>query len=421
MNKPHVNLWHPYAQMKHLDFIPKAKITKGSKIITEHNDVLIDGVSSWWTACHGYNHPHIIDSMNKQLQEMPHIMFGGFTHKPVERLASRLVKLFNNKYEYVFFVDSGSVAVEVAMKMSIQYWINKGNQNKKKFLCFKNSYHGDTLVAMSVCDPEDSMDSMFSGYLPQQINTDIPNNDILKNKFKDIIKNNKQNIAAIILEPLVQCAGGFKFHTSETLHFISNIAKDNDILFILDEIATGFGRTGDMFASQDKSIHSDIICLGKALTGGTISLAATLASKEVYNEFYSDIEEKALMHGPTYMANPLACSAANASLDLFEKEDRLVQVKNIEKKLYDQLFECNSLPGVKDVRVKGAIGVVQVNKMHNLNWLRQEFVNKGVWIRPFLDVIYMMPPFTIKDDELDLLINSIIEVLPEWSKKLNEL
>ena len=420
MNKPHLNLWHPYAQMKHLDFVPKAKITRGSKIITEHNDVLIDGVSSWWTACHGYNHPHIIDSMNKQLQEMPHIMFGGFTHNPVERLASRLVKLFNNKYEYVFFVDSGSVAVEVAMKMSVQYWINKGNQNKKKFLCFKNSYHGDTLGAMSVCDPEDSMHSMFAGYLPQQINTDIPNNDILKNKFKDIIKNNKQNIAAIILEPLVQCAGGFKFHTSETLHFISNIAKDNDILFILDEIATGFGRTGDMFASQDKSIHSDIICLGKALTGGTISLAATLASKEVYNEFYSDIEEKALMHGPTYMANPLACSAANASLDLFEKEDRLVQVKNIEKKLYDQLFECNSLPGVKDVRVKGAIGVVQVNKMHNLNWLRQEFVNKGVWIRPFLDVIYIMPPFTIKDHELDLLINSIIEVLPEWSKKLNE-
>ena len=420
MNKPHLNLWHPYAQMKHLDFVPKAKITRGSKIITEHNDVLIDGVSSWWTACHGYNHPHIIDSMNKQLQEMPHIMFGGFTHTPVERLASRLVKLFNNKYEYVFFVDSGSVAVEVAMKMSVQYWINKGNQNKKKFLCFKNSYHGDTLGAMSVCDPEESMHSMFSGYLPQQINTDIPDNDILKNKFKDIIRNNKQNIAAIILEPLVQCAGGFKFHTSETLHFISNIAKDNDILFILDEIATGFGRTGDMFASQDKSIHSDIICLGKALTGGTISLAATLASKKVYNEFYSDIEEKALMHGPTYMANPLACSAANASLDLFEKEDRLVQVKNIEKKLYDQLFECNSLPGVKDVRVKGAIGVVQVNKMHNLNWLRQEFVNKGVWIRPFLDVIYIMPPFTIKDHELDLLINSIIEVLPEWSKKLNE-
>ena len=420
MNKPHLNLWHPYAQMKHLDFVPKAKITRGSKIITEHNDVLIDGVSSWWTACHGYNHPHIIDSMNKQLQEMPHIMFGGFTHTPVERLASRLVKLFNNKYEYVFFVDSGSVAVEVAMKMSVQYWINKGNQNKKKFLCFKNSYHGDTLGAMSVCDPEESMHSMFSGYLPQQINTDIPDNDILKNKFKDIIRNNKQNIAAIILEPLVQCAGGFKFHTSETLHFISNIAKDNDILFILDEIATGFGRTGDMFASQDKSIHSDIICLGKALTGGTISLAATLASKKVYNEFYSDIEEKALMHGPTYMANPLACSAANASLDLFEKEERLVQVKNIEKKLYDQLFECNSLPDVKDVRVKGAIGVVQVKKMHNLNWLRQEFVNKGVWIRPFLDVIYIMPPFTIKDHELDLLINSIIEVLPEWSKKLNE-
>lgn len=406
--------------MKHLDFVPKAKTTRGSKIYTENNNILIDGVSSWWTACHGYNHPHIINSMNKQLQEMPHIMFGGFTHAPVERLASRLVKLFNNKYEHIFFVDSGSVAVEVAMKMSIQYWINKGDKNKKRFLCFNNSYHGDTLGAMSVCDPEDSMHNIFSGYLPKQINVDIPDNDFLKNKFKDIIIKNKQNIAAIILEPLVQCAGGFKFHSIETLQFISKIAKDNDILFILDEIATGFGRTGNMFASLDKSVDSDIICLGKALTGGTVSLAATLASKKVYNEFYSDFEEKALMHGPTYMANPLACSAANASLDLFEKEDRLVQVKNIEKKLYDKLFECKHFSGVKDVRVKGAIGVVQVKKMHNLNWLRQEFVNRGVWIRPFLDVIYIMPPFIIKDDELDLLINSIIKVLPEWSKKLNE-
>ena len=406
--------------MKHLDFVPKAKTTRGSKIYTENNNILIDGVSSWWTACHGYNHPHIINSMNKQLEEMPHIMFGGFTHAPVERLASRLVKLFNNKYEHIFFVDSGSVAVEVAMKMSIQYWINKGDKNKKRFLCFNNSYHGDTLGAMSVCDPEDSMHNIFSGYLPKQINVDIPDNDFLKKKFKDIIIKNKQNIAAIILEPLVQCAGGFKFHSIETLQFISKIAKDNDILFILDEIATGFGRTGNMFASLDKSVDSDIICLGKALTGGTVSLAATLASKKVYNEFYSDFEEKALMHGPTYMANPLACSAANASLDLFEKEDRLVQVKNIEKKLYDKLFECKHFSGVKDVRVKGAIGVVQVKKMHNLNWLRQEFVNRGVWIRPFLDVIYIMPPFIIKDDELDLLINSIIKVLPEWSKKLNE-
>ena len=406
--------------MKHLDFVPKAKTTRGSKIYTENNNILIDGVSSWWTACHGYNHPHIINSMNKQLQEMPHIMFGGFTHAPVERLASRLVKLFNNKYEHIFFVDSGSVAVEVAMKMSIQYWINKGDKNKKRFLCFNNSYHGDTLGAMSVCDPEDSMHNIFSGYLPKQINVDIPDNDLLKNKFKDIIIKNKQNIAAIILEPLVQCAGGFKFHSIETLQFISRIAKDNDILFILDEIATGFGRTGNMFASLDKSVDSDIICLGKALTGGTVSLAATLASKKVYNEFYSDVEEKALMHGPTYMANPLACSAANASLDLFEKEDRLVQVKNIEKKLYDKLFECKHFSGVIDVRVKGAIGVVQVKKMHHLNWLRQEFVNRGVWIRPFLDVIYIMPPFIIKDDELDLLINSIIKVLPEWSKKLNE-
>ena len=421
MNKPHKNLWYPYSQMKNLNFVPKAKSTNGSKIILEDNKVLIDGVSSWWTSCHGYNHPYIINAMNKQLMEMPHVMFGGFSHAPAEKLAIKLVKIFKNIYKHVFFVDSGSVAIEVALKMSIQFWLNKGNTNKKKFICFKNSYHGDTLGAMSVCDPIESMHSLFTGYLPQQINVDIPSDEKKKSKFKEVLFKNKDEISAIIVEPLVQCAGGFKFHDIATLEFISNIAQDNEILLILDEIATGFGRTGSMFAFQQGKIYSDIICVGKALTGGTISLAATLATDKVYNEFFSNDEEKALMHGPTYMANPLACTAATASLELFEMENRLEQVAIIEKKLGDRLFECKKCPGIKDVRIKGAMGVIQVDKMHNLNWLRKEFVKKGVWVRPFLDVIYLMPPFIITENELNILINTILEVLPQWYLKANEI
>jgi len=407
--------------MKHLDFIPKAKKTSGSNIILEDNKILVDGVSSWWTACHGYNHPHIIKAMKNQLEEMPHIMFGGLTHSPAEILASKLVKLLKNKYQHVFFVDSGSVAVEVAMKMAVQYSINKNNKVKNKFISFKHSYHGDTLGAMSVCDPEESMHSLFKGYLPEQINLEIPENSKQKKFFLNTVLKNKELIAAIIIEPLVQCAGGFKFHSLDTLEFISNIARDNNILFILDEIATGFGRTGSMFAMEQANIYSDILCIGKALTGGCISLGAVMASDKIYNQFYSEEIKKSLMHGPTYMANPLACSAAIASLELFEQENRLEQVKSIEIKMKEELIKCLKLEGVKDVRVKGALGVVQVEKMHNLNWLKKRFIDKGVWIRPFLDVIYLMPSFIISDKDLQTLLASIIEIIPEWSFKFNEI
>jgi len=407
--------------MKHLDFIPKAKKTYGSNIILEDNKVLVDGISSWWTACHGYNHPHIIKAMKNQLEEMPHIMFGGLTHDPAEILASKLVRLLKNKYKHVFFVDSGSVAVEVAMKMAVQYSINKNNKVKNKFISFKHSYHGDTLGAMSVCDPEESMHSLFNGYLPEQINLEIPESSKQKNFFLNTVLKNKELIAAIIIEPLVQCAGGFKFHSSDTLEFISNIARDNNILFILDEIATGFGRTGSMFAMDQANIYSDILCIGKALTGGCVSLGAVMASDKIYDQFYSDEIKKSLMHGPTYMANPLACSAAIASLDLFQQENRLQQVKSIEIKMKEELIKCVKFDGVKDVRIKGAIGVVQVEKMHNLNWLKKRFVDKGVWIRPFLDVIYLMPSFIISDKDLQTLLASILEIIPEWSSKFNEI
>ena len=414
MNIPHPNLWYPYAQMKHLDHVPKAIKTQGSEITLENNKILIDGVASWWTACHGYNHPVILDAMKKQLNDMPHIMFGGFTHNPAEELATNLKSLLPNDYNHYFFVDSGSVAVEVSMKMAIQYWVNKNRSSKRKFLSFKNGYHGDTLGAMSVCDPEEGMHSLFKNYVPEQLNTDIPVNDYTKENFKNIIINNKDDLAAIIIEPLVQCAGGFKFHDDNALKFINDIAKDNNILLIVDEIATGFGRTGTMFAFENSKIEPDIICLGKALTGGSISLACVAATGSIYEAFLSDKEEHALMHGPTYMSNPLACAAANASIGLFKNKARLLQVKNIEIALEKGLLPCKDFNSVVDVRVRGALGVIQVKEMNKLNWLRKKFVEEGVWIRPFLDVIYIMPSFTITEKNLNRLITALIKIIPEW-------
>mgnify|MGYP003744687235 FL=1 len=417
MSQPHPNLWHPYSQMRNLDYVPKAKATLGSKITLANNKILIDGTASWWTACHGYNHPKIIKAMKEQIDQMPHIMFGGLTHNPAEDLAKKITNILPTTFEHVFFVDSGSVAVEVSMKMAIQYWVNNKVYAKRKFLSFKNGYHGDTLGAMSVCDPLEGMHTLFKGYLPEQINTELPTNQLKKETFKNTLLHNKHEIAAIILEPLVQCAGGFKFHSIETLKFIDDLAKENNILIIADEIATGFGRTGSMFAFEQSKIKPDIICLGKALTGGTISLAAVVANSKIYDAFLSDNDEDALMHGPTYMANPLACSAANASIDLFRTEPRLEQVKNIEKELNNKLIECKNMKSVIDVRVKGALGVIQVKKMHNLNWLRKKFVEDGVWIRPFLDVIYIMPSFTISNAEITKLTESIINIIPEWECK----
>jgi adenosylmethionine---8-amino-7-oxononanoate aminotransferase len=417
LSQPHPNLWHPYSQMRNLDYVPKAKATLGSKITLANNKILIDGTASWWTACHGYNHPKIIKAMKEQIDQMPHIMFGGLTHNPAEDLAKKLTNILPTTFEHVFFVDSGSVAVEVSMKMAIQYWVNNKVYAKRKFLSFKNGYHGDTLGAMSVCDPLEGMHTLFKGYLPEQINTELPTNQLKKETFKNTLLHNKHEIAAIILEPLVQCAGGFKFHSIETLKFIDDLAKENNILIIADEIATGFGRTGSMFAFEQSKIKPDIICLGKALTGGTISLAAVVANSKIYDAFLSDNDEDALMHGPTYMANPLACSAANASIDLFRTEPRLEQVKNIEKELNNKLIECKNMKSVIDVRVKGALGVIQVKKMHNLNWLRKKFVEDGVWIRPFLDVIYIMPSFTISNAEITKLTESIINIIPEWECK----
>ncbi len=415
---PH--LWLPYTQMQTTAAPLRAARTAGTRIILDDGRELIDAVSSWWTACHGYNHPHIIMAMEKQLQDMPHVMFGGLVHEPAERLASRLSAMLPGQLNRVFFADSGSVAVEVAMKMAVQYWINHGNVGRTRFLSFRDGYHGDTLAAMSVTDPDEGMHALFKGYLPEQIIAPIPRDESSKAELHRLLSNHGHEIAGIIVEPLVQCAGGMKMYAPEVLKFIADAATEADVLLICDEVAVNFGRTGTLFAHSQSAIIPDIICLGKALTGGAINLAATVAKTDVFNAFLSEKVDNALMHGPTYMGNPLACAAANASLDLFETEPRLRQVAAIEAQLKRELKPVEGLPGVVDVRVKGAIGAVEVEELHNLEWLKFQFVEAGIWLRPFGNVIYTMPPFTVTSSELSEVTAAITQILPRWHERNNE-
>jgi adenosylmethionine-8-amino-7-oxononanoate aminotransferase len=375
----------------------EAVATRGCRIRLEDGRELIDGISSWWTACHGYNHPHIEAAVSDQLRRMPHVMFGGLTHEPARRLGERLCALTG--LDHVFFSDSGSVAVEVALKMAAQYWINRG-EARTRFVCLHGAYHGDTMGAMSVSDAEAGMHKRLAAYLPPQTRVDLSARDF-------------RGAAAVILEPLVQCAGGMKMHPPELVAAIAKQCAKDEVLFIADEIATGFGRTGTMFACEQAGVVPDIMCVGKALTGGALGMAATLASARVFAAFRSNNPEDALMHGPTYMANPLACAAANASLDLFESEPRLKQVAAIEARLKKALAECRDIPGVVDVRVKGAIGVVQLREIARLQEMKDRFVAEGVWLRPFGDVVYLMPPFTIAEDELATLTRAIARVLKD--------
>ncbi len=402
------NLWLPYTQMQTAPEPLRVLSTNGCKIILEDGRELIDGISSWWSACHGYNHPHIVAEMEKQLKIMPHVMFAGLMHEQASRLASRLCAITPPGLNKVFFGDSGSVAVEIALKLALQYWRNVEKPHKDRFICFKNGYHGDTMGAMSVSDPEKSLHKAFRNSVIKQYVLDIPSDEYSFAEFDSLLASIHGNVAGLIIEPLVQGAGGMIFHSADTLAELHRIAKKHHILFIADEIATGFGRTGSMFACDEAGITPDIMCLGKALTGGAITLGATLATDDIFNSFLSDKPEDAFMHGPTFMANPLACSAANASLDLFEHEPRLKQVEAIEAQLVAELTQCESLPHVVDVRVKGAIGVVQVNvEKIDLYAMRPEFAKRGVWLRPFKDVIYIMPPFTISKDELSQLTGAV--------------
>ncbi len=404
-------IWLPYSQMRTAPSPHVATRTEGVRIHLEDGRCLVDGIASWWTACHGYNHPHIREAVRRQLETMPHVMLGGLAHDPVIKLTERLTELLPGPLNHVFYSESGSVSVEIAMKMALQYWINQGVSGRTRFLSFRDAYHGDTFAAMSVCDPEDGMHRLFKGALAEQVIVELPRTTAQAAALGRALDRHAGQLAAVIVEPLVQAAAGMKFHAPEVLATVEALARHHGLLLILDEIATGFGRTGTMFACEQAGVRPDIVTLSKALTGGTMPLAATVATEDVFRVFLSESPERALMHGPTYCGNPLGCAAANASLDLFENEPRLFQAAKIEAQLKDELAPCAGMPGVADVRVKGAIGVVELEGHPDVVRLREQFVKQGVWVRPFGNVVYLMPALTIESEDLRMLTAAVSKVV----------
>jgi adenosylmethionine-8-amino-7-oxononanoate aminotransferase len=411
------HLWLPYAQMQTAPMPLPVVRAEGVRLHLSDGSSLIDGISSWWTQAHGYNHPHIRAAVAAQLEKLPHVMLGGLANEPAMTLAARLASLLPGDLDHVFLCESGSVSVEVAMKMAIQYWINRGVRGRTRFVSFRHGYHGDTMACMSICDPDEGMHGHFKGYLPEQIVVPLPVDMAGEAAFIELLAQRGDEIAGIVLEPLVQGAGGMKFHDPSVLSFLRRITEARGQLLILDEIMTGFGRLGSMFACEQAGIVPDIMTLSKALSGGTLPLSAAIARQHVYAAFLSERHETALMHGPTYMGNPLACAAANASLDLFEREPRLAQVAAIETQMLTELEACRGLKGVVDVRVKGAIGVVELDRTGEGAWLRPHFLKRGVWIRPFGNIVYLAPPFVIEEADLRRLTSAVTEVTALWSRE----
>jgi adenosylmethionine-8-amino-7-oxononanoate aminotransferase len=407
------HVWLPYTQMKVARPPLAVARTEGCRIVLADGRELIDGIASWWTACHGYNHPYLRQAVERQLATMPHVMFGGLVHEQALTLAQRLTGLLPGDLDRVFFSESGSVAVEIAMKMAQQCWINRGEPKRTKFVAFKGGYHGDTMGAMAVSDPDAGMHDAFRGLLPEQVIVDLPSDAASGDALELVLARHAENIAGLIVEPLVQGAGGMHFHDAATLQRLRAVADRCGALLIFDEIFTGFGRTGSMFACEQAGVVPDMVTLSKALSGGTLPLAATVARKSVFEAFWSDDPQKALMHGPTYMGNALACAAANASLDLFESEPRLAQVDARSAQMTHELAPCRNLPGVKDVRVKGAIAVVEMQQIDDIHALRARFVEEGVFIRPFGAIIYLTPAFTIESHDLSRLTGAIVKVVAE--------
>jgi adenosylmethionine-8-amino-7-oxononanoate aminotransferase len=408
---PHV--WRPYCQMKTARPPLAVARTHGARIVLEDGRELVDGIASWWTACHGYNHPHIAAAVRRQLELAPHVMFGGLAHEPAYRLAARLASLLPGDLNHVFFAESGSVSVEIAMKMALQFWINRGVTGRTRFLAFKGGYHGDTLATMTVCDPEEGMHALFAGVMPAQVIAALPIDEASTAALDALLAERAHEIAAILVEPLVQGAGGMLFHSPQVLRTLRALADRHGVLLIFDEIFTGFGRTGSLFAMQQAGIEPDIVTLSKALTGGTLPLSAAIASDRVFEAFWSDDPGAALMHGPTYMANPLACAAANASLDLFEDGGWAENVARVSGGLAEGLKPCRNLPGVTDVRTLGAIGVVEFESPVDAGALCARFADEGVWIRPMGRVVYLTPAFVIGDDDLARLTGAVRKVLAQ--------
>lgn len=409
---PHI--WLPYAQMQTI--IPPLPVVgaEGCRIKLADGRELVDGISSWWSTCHGYQHPHIVKAIQEQAGTLSHVMFAGFAHAPAFTLAKRLCATVGMGMERAFFTESGSVSVEVALKMAIQYWRNLGETKRSKFICFNHGYHGDTQGAMSV-SAKSHFNAAYDTLSLRNYTLDIPHDEYSFAEFTDTIAAIRGSVAALIIEPLVQGAGGLRFYSADILSEIARVCREHDILLIADEIATGFGRTGSMFACQEAAVEPDIICLGKALTGGHMPFAATLANAHVFNAFLGDDYDKALMHGPTFMAHALGCAAANASLDLFEREPRLAQAEGLETRLWERLREFRDHAKIQDVRVKGAIGVLEFKEGsfsgEDVRRIRSQCAEHGAWLRPFDRVLYLMPPFIISDAELDVLVNAIRKLI----------
>ena len=411
------HIWHPYSAMQ--SDLPVYPVSSAGGVYLSLADgrKLIDGMSSWWCTIHGYNHPRLNRAIEAQLQSMAHVMFGGLTHAPAVELVRKLVELTPRPLQQVFISDSGSVSVEVAIKMAIQYWHASGQPGKQRLLTLRNGYHGDTFAAMSVCDPVTGMHSLFNRVLTRQFFVDRPRcrfgeacSDADIADLEQVMQRHHAEIAGLILEPVVQGAGGMYFYAAEYLVRARELCDRYQILLIADEIATGFGRTGELFACDHAAIAPDIMCVGKALTGGYMSLAATLTTAEVSDRIDQG-ESGVFMHGPTFMANPLACAVAGESIELLLESRWRTRVKRIEKRLHAGLAPARELPQVAEVRVLGAIGVVEMSTPVDMKTITRQFVETGVWVRPFGKLVYLMPAYVMSDDELDQLCRAVVSVI----------
>ncbi|MEU9195612.1 adenosylmethionine--8-amino-7-oxononanoate transaminase [Streptomyces hundungensis] len=407
------HVWHPYGPMPNRQEQLLVESASGVRLRLAEpaygQRELIDGMSSWWSAVHGYNHPVLNEAAHGQLDRMSHVMFGGLTHEPAVRLAARLVEITPGPLQHVFLSDSGSVSVEVAVKMCLQYWRSVGKPAKQRLLTWRGGYHGDTWQPMSVCDPEGGMHELWQGALPRQLFVGAPPTEFdeaYARELRETIARHADELAAVIVEPVVQGAGGMRFHSPEYLRVLREACDASGVLLVLDEIASGFGRTGALFASDHAAISPDVMCVGKALTGGYLSMAATLCTSEVA-EGISSGEVPVLAHGPTFMGNPLAASVALASIDLLLGQDWQGEVRRIEAGLRDGLGAARSIEGVREVRVLGAIGVVQLDHPVDMTAATAAAVREGVWLRPFRDLIYTMPPYVTDDDDLATICRAV--------------
>ncbi|MCA1216903.1 adenosylmethionine--8-amino-7-oxononanoate transaminase [Streptomyces sp. 8L] len=411
LDRAHV--WHPYGPMPGRTAPLVVEAAAGVRLRLAEpvlgRDELIDGMSSWWSAIHGYNHPVLNEAARGQIGRMSHVMFGGLTHEPAVRLAARLVEITPEPLRHVFLADSGSVSVEVALKMCLQYWRSLGRPAKRRLLTWRGGYHGDTWQPMSVCDPEGGMHELWAGALPRQIFAEAPPSEYdeaYAARLRELIAHHAHETAAVVVEPVVQGAGGMRFHSPAYLRVLREACDENDVLLVFDEIATGFGRTGTLFAAGQACVSPDVMCVGKALTGGYLTMAATLCTERVADGIARG-EVPVLAHGPTFMANPLAAAIACASLDLLLGQDWAGEVKRIEAGLGDGLAAAGGLPGVRDVRVLGAIGVVQLDHEVDMAAATAAAVREGVWLRPFRDLVYTMPPYVTGDDDVATICRAV--------------